>query len=130
MKKYIISFLTVFLVLSLSLSAFAAETEEPLEETTVEITETDEDAVLVGTSVYSLSPVTSEDATGLKAVLLSFIGSYDAVVVEYQYQNTNTSNVSYLREIQPDYAWLAACALLIVIIYCVFKLGGSLLCRK
>lgn len=130
MKKFIISFLAVFLILSLSLSAFAAEGEETTTETTVEATETVEDTTLVGTSVYSLSPVTAEDATGLKAVLLSFIGSYDAVVVEYEYQNTNTSNVSYLREVQPDYVWLCSCALLVVMIFCLFRLGGSLLCRK
>lgn len=128
MKRFLVVFLSLVAVFSLSFSAFAAEGEETTPETPVEDTEVIDDT-LVGTSVYSLSPVTADDATGLKAVLLSFIGEYDAVIVEYEYQNTNGYS-SYLREVQPDYVWLCSCALLVVMIFCLFKLGGALLCRK
>ena len=76
-------------------------------------------------NVYSLNPITPEDSTGLKAVLLSLIGDYDAVIVEYEYRGTN-NNVQYLREIQPDYVWLCSSAIFLVVIYSVFRLGGAL----
>lgn len=126
--------------------------EEPVEDTTVTEPEVEEtpsvsdeeegqdifygseedipaDAEIVGVEVYSLSPVTPEDTTGLKSVLLQYIGDYDPVIIEYEYQNTNNYS-SYLREVQPDYVWLCACGLLVVVLYSLMKLGGALLCRK
>lgn len=128
MKKFLIVFTVLVVVFSMSLSAFAVEGEEITPESPVENVETVEDT-LVDTSVYALSPVTADDATGLKAVLLSFVGSYNPVVVEYEYENVDGST-SYVHEVQTDYAWLCSCALLVVIIFCIFKLGGALLCRK
>lgn len=81
---------------------------------------------LVGVQLMSLNPVTPEDTSGLKAVLLDLIGDYDAVVVEYEYQN-NQNYSSYLREVQPDYVWLCSAGLLGLVVYCVFRLGGALL---
>lgn len=86
---------------------------------------------LVNVSIIkSVSPVSSSDASGLKAVLLDFIGDYDPVIVEYEYRNQNSQYSSYLREVQPDYPWLVSCGLLIVVIYCIFRLGGALFCRR
>lgn len=77
-------------------------------------------------NVYSLNPITSESTTGLKSVLLSLIGEYDAIVIEYEYQNPNSTYSSYLREVQPDYVWLCSAGIFLVIIYSVFRLGGAL----
>ena len=76
-------------------------------------------------NVYALNPITPEDTTGLKSVLLSLIGDYDAIVVEYEYTGSN-SYTNYLREVQPDYVWLCSAAIFLVIIYSVFRLGGAL----
>lgn len=89
------------------------------------------DLDLVNVSILkSVAPVTPSDATGLKAVLLEFIGDYDPVIVEYEYRNQNSQYSSYLREVQPDYPWLVSCGLLIVVIYCIFRLGGALFCKR
>lgn len=86
---------------------------------------------LEGIEVYStLSPVTPSNTDGLKSVLVSFIGSYDPIIVEYQYRNSNTSNYSYLREVQIDYVWIASFVLLALMIFCLFRLGGAVLCRR
>lgn len=85
---------------------------------------------LVGVEVYGLSPVTPSDTTGLKSVLLEFIGEYDPVIVEYEYQNNNNQYTSYLREVQPDYVWLASCGMLALFVLSLFKLGGAILCRR
>lgn len=89
-----------------------------------------DDLELVGVEVYGLSPVTPSDTTGLKSVLLEFIGEYDPVIVEYEYQNSNNNYSSYLREVQPDYVWLASCGMLALFVLSLFKLGGAILCRR
>lgn len=139
MKKLFTILFSLSLVLCLCVPAFAAEvgetetTEDP--STTVNVYNEvvvpagDDLGEYVGTSVYSLSPVTSADATGLKAVLLDFLGSYDAIVVEHEYENSN-GYTSYVREIQYDWPWLASAALLLVLMFCFIRGGFSVLCRS
>lgn len=74
----------------------------------------------------SVAPVTPSDTSGLKAVLLGLLGNYAPVIVEYQYQSSQGYN-NYLREVQPDYVWLCSFALLALMIFCIFRLGGALL---
>lgn len=74
----------------------------------------------------SVAPVTPSDTSGLKSVLLGLLGNYDPVIVEYQYQSSQGYN-NYLREVQPDYVWLCSFALLALMIFCIFRLGGALL---
>ena len=77
-------------------------------------------------SLASVSPITPSSTSGLKAALLGILGNYDPVIVEYQYSSGN-GYTNYLREIQPDYVWLCSAALLALVIYCLFKLGGGLI---
>ena len=85
------------------------------------------DPVLTDVAVTTgLSPVTPNDATGLKAVLLSFVGNYDPPIVQFEY-TTNNNYKQYVNEIQPDYVWICSFALIALFIYCLFKLGGALI---
>ena len=77
-------------------------------------------------TVTSVSPVEPSDTTGLKSALLGVLGSYDPVIVEYQYSDRN-GYTNYLRDVQPDYVWLCSCALLALVIFCLFRLGGALI---
>lgn len=77
-------------------------------------------------TVTSVSPIEPNDTSGLKSALLGVLGNYDPVIVEYQYSDRN-GYTSYLREVQPDYVWLCSCALLALVIYCLFRLGGALI---
>lgn len=86
-----------------------------------------DDVVLTGVSRVSIPPVTPSSTTGLKAALLTVLGNYDPVVVVYQYSTSSSGYSSYATDIQPDYAWLASAALLCLVIWCLFKLGGALL---
>lgn len=76
--------------------------------------------------VTGLSPVKPSDTTGVKAVLLSFIGNYDPPIVQFEYTSSNNYK-QYVNEIQPDYVWICSFALIALFIYCLFKLGGGLL---
>ncbi len=79
----------------------------------------------VSVSLMSVAPITPSDTSGLKAVLLSVIGDYDPVIVEYEYMNNNNYS-SYLREVLPDYPWCASFLMLALFVYCIFRLGGAL----
>lgn len=137
MKRFLVVILGLVVVLSVNLTAFAAEGgegENQIETVVPDVTiineiYTEEATVSAETSVMSLSPVTSSDATGFKAVLLSVIGDWDSIVVEHAY-TTTSGNTSYVREIQLDYPWLCSCGLFALVIYCLFRLGGAVLCRK
>lgn len=86
-----------------------------------------EDVVLTGVSRVSIPPVTPSSSSGLKAALLSVLGNYDPVIVVYQYNTSGSGYSSYATNIQPDYAWIASAALLCLVIWCLFKLGGVLI---
>ena len=86
-----------------------------------------EDVVLTGVSRVSIPPVTPSSTSGLKAALLTVLGNYDPVVVVYQYNTSSSGYSSYATDIQPDYVWIASAALLCLVIWCLFKLGGALL---
>lgn len=77
----------------------------------------------------SVAPVEPSDDGSLKSVFLSLIGSYDPIVLEYQYTSSQ-GYVSYLREVQLDWPWLASAFLFIVVLWCVFKIGGRVIWNK
>ena len=100
-------------------------TSEPITEEGEEINpDTD---LPVDVMLYSVAPITPESTEGLKSVILSVIGDYDPVVVEYRYQNSNQTSYQYLREVIPDYPWCASFIMLSLFVYCVFRLGGALI---
>lgn len=86
-----------------------------------------EDVVLTGVSRVSVPPVTPSSTTGLKAALLTVLGNYDPVVVVYEYNISSSSSSRYVTDTEPDYVWIASAALLCLVIWCLFKLGGALL---
>lgn len=86
-----------------------------------------EDVVLTGISRVSVPPVTPSSSTGLKAALLTVLGNYDPVVVVYEYSTSSSSSTRYVTDTQPDFAWIASAALLCLVIWCLFKLGGALI---
>lgn len=102
----------------------ASEVDHDVSVTPVSID--DPDVTITDISLSSVSPITPSSTSGLKAALLGILGNYDPVIVEYQYSSGN-GYTNYLREVQPDYVWLCSAALLALVIYCLFKLGGGLI---
>lgn len=99
----------------------------PYEEGDTNVGTAPSDPVLTDISMLTgLSPVTPSDTSGLKAVLLSFIGDYDPPIVQFEYTSSNNYK-QYVNEIQPDYVWICSFALIALFIYCLFKLGGALI---
>lgn len=88
---------------------------------------TQNDYTLTDVSTMALPPITPSSTSGLKAALLTVLGNYDPVVVVYQYQSSSSGYYNYATDVQPDYAWIASAAVLALVIWCLFKLGGALL---
>lgn len=84
--------------------------------------------VVIDDPMTTVSPVTPSDSNGLKAIMLSLIGDYDPVVIEYSYTSSQ-GYVSYLREIEPDYAWMISAAVFVVVLYSFFRILGVILKR-
>lgn len=125
MKRFFLFFLAAFILCS-SVLAFDYEDPASLPSSIDDINNSSEWDI-TDIETFSVSPVTPSDATGLKQVLLQFLGNYDPVIVEYKYQNPNNTYYSYLREVQPDYVWMASFLLLCLFVYCLFRLGGALI---
>ena len=86
-----------------------------------------DDMQYVGSQLFSLSPVTPSNTSGFKSVLLGLLGNYDTIVTVHQYQSSSSGYSSYVTDVQPDFVWLTGAALLLLLIYCLFRLGGALI---
>lgn len=119
-KRFFLSFVLVVLVAVTSSAALASDVYSISEDTDL----------TAGIQLLSIvDPVTPDKVNGFKQVMLDLIGDYEATIVEYSYENNN-GYTSYIREVQPDYVWLCSCAIFLVVLYCVFRLGAAILCRK
>lgn len=78
-----------------------------------------------GVSLLADAPISADDTTGLKAVLLTVLGDYEPILFEYTYGNTGTG-----REVFQDDVWLCSFWMLMLLTYCVFRLIGGWLTRK
>ena len=113
MKKLIVVIMALAVVLCSSTFAFATESSI-------------KSPVLQKVEITS-KRVSAEDTNGLKSVLLGMIGDYETVITDYTYNNGsyNTHSIS----IERDYAWIWSAILLIVVMYCVFRAIGGIICR-
>lgn len=86
-------------------------------------------SVLTNVSVMSMNPISSNDANGLKAIVLDLIGDYDAIVVEYEYTSQQGYS-NYVREIQYDFPWLVSAGIFAIVLYCTLRMGAKILCNR
>lgn len=119
------AFIFCFACTCLIFSSFATDVE------TTEIPETfqTESSFSDEEVVRSISPVTPDDANGLKKIMLQLIGNYETVVTEHRYTNSN-GYTSISVSTEPDYSWLCSCAIFLLVLFCVFRLMGGVICGK
>lgn len=133
MKRVLFFFCFLLCFILLVIPAFASdvatgEESSDSESTTSAVPETEDLGEYIGSTVYALNPITASDSSGLKAVLLQFVGEWDSIVIEHAYESSS-GDTSYVREVQLDYPWLCSAGFLVVVIFCLFRLGGSILCK-
>lgn len=74
--------------------------------------------------------ISASDATGFKAVVLTLLGDYEAIVTDYEYRNNNNTYMSHSIEITEDWTWISSAAIFLVVIFCFFRLVGGMLCKR
>ena len=132
MKRFFL-FLCFFLMMfSLALPAFAATEGEEVGEgesssgSIVPVIYSQPDTYL-GSDVTTYASYGSEPGS-LKSVLFQFLGEWETIVVSHNHQ-TADGTVYSVQESQPDYPWLCSAGLICIMVFCLFRLGGSILCK-
>ena len=73
--------------------------------------------------------ISANQANGFKSVLLDLFGDYEMLTKDYTYQSYNGS-ISHSVTTEPDYAWMISAAIFTVVLYCLFRLLGGVLCGR
>lgn len=80
----------------------------------------------VSVTVLRVSP---SDTSGFHSVVLGLLGDYNPIVKDYTYTTTSyngQTTTNHSIEIQPDYSWIATALIFLVVVYCCFRLIGSI----
>lgn len=86
-----------------------------------------EDTTLVS---LKASPVTPQTSNGFHQVIISLLGNYEPITVDYEYRNNNNTYYSHNISTTPDWSWIASAFIFVVIIFCLFRLVGGLFSCK
>lgn len=130
MKRFLILLFSLMVVFSLALPAFAAgDSQEAGEgETVSDPVILDPDSGIYLGSDVSVYIASNSGSSDLKSVMQRFLGEWDTIVVSHNYQMADGS-IQTVNETVPDYPWICSAGLLCLIIFCLFRLGGSILCK-
>lgn len=80
-------------------------------------------------AVQSTPNTPVESSSGLKGILLQLFGPYSPTITQLRYQSNTSTNYTYVNDISPDYPWIWSAVIFSIVLFCVFRLGGALLCR-
>lgn len=72
--------------------------------------------------------VSSSSANGFKKIVLNMIGDYETIITDYTY--SNGSYTSHSIDITPDWSWILSCGVFALVLFCVFRLVGGILCSR
>lgn len=118
-RLFVILVLTMAFVLAMAVSAYAD---------TPSAIKSDDDLRLVDVQ-STKQRVSANDSNGLKAVILGMIGDYETVITDYTYQSGSSGYYSHSISIEKDYAWIWSCIMLVVALYCTFRIIGGIICK-
>lgn len=76
----------------------------------------------------SQQPFSASSYNGLKGVLLEFLGEWECITVQHSYVDSSGNSVTQV-EVVPDYPWIASAVLLCLMVFCLFRVGGALICK-
>lgn len=81
-------------------------------------------------AVQSTPNTPVESSTGLKGILIQLFGPYSPTITQLRYQSNTSTNYTYVNDISPDWPWICSCGVFALVLFCVFRLGGAMLCRQ
>lgn len=80
-------------------------------------------------AVQSTPNTPVESSSGLKGILIKLFGPYSPTITQFRYQSNTSTNYTYVNDISPDFPWLCSAAIFAIVLFCIFKLGGTFLCK-
>lgn len=115
---------SILLILLLSVSAFADEpTDLPSFSAQDQIEKQEGEIVEV---TLKAAPVTPSTANGFHSVILSLLGNYEPVTVDYEYRSGNNTYYSHNITTAPDWSWICSAAIFGLVIFCTFRFIGGI----
>lgn len=76
-----------------------------------------------------ITTISASDATGFKAVILGLFGDYEMITKEYTYTSTQGYTSKQVTT-ESDYPWIISAAIFTVVLYCLFRMIGGVLCGR
>lgn len=127
-------FLSFFIVACISLVPIFVHAADPevISEQPVEVVIVDnisDNQVRLKSVSVSNERITASDATGFKAVMLSLIGDYETTVTDYTYQSGTSGYYSHSINVERDWSWILSCSGFFLVVFCVFRIIGGLICK-
>lgn len=117
---------TLLIVLLSCVGVFASSDDIRVDTSFPEIREDEEVSVTI-----KASPVTPSNTSGFHNVIITLLGNYEPITVDYTYQSgTNYQNTSHSITTAPDWSWICSAAIFAIIIFCLFRLIGGLFSWK
>lgn len=86
-----------------------------------------EDTTLV---TLKAAPVTPQTSNGFHQVIISLLGNYEPITVDYEYRNNNNTYYSHNISTTPDWSWICSAAIFAIIVFSIFRLIGGLFSWK
>lgn len=72
------------------------------------------------------NPVTPNNSNGFHSVLLTLLGNYEPVTVDYTYTSGGSSYTSHNITTDPDWSWICSAAIFGLVIFCTFRFIGGI----
>lgn len=72
------------------------------------------------------APVTPSTSNGFHSVIISLLGNYEPITVDYEYRQGSNTYVSHNITTDPDWSWICSAAIFALVIFCTFRFIGGI----
>lgn len=72
------------------------------------------------------SPVTPSTSNGFHNVIISLLGNYEPITVDYEYRQGSSSYTSHSITTAPDWSWICSAAIFAIVLFCTFRFIGGI----
>lgn len=124
-RIFCLVFITVLCINLFMVSVYADSPNDLLDFSAREILENQEGEIVEVT--LRASPVTPSTSNGFHSVILSLLGNYEPVTVDYEYRTGNNTYYSHNITTAPDWSWICSAGIFALVVFCVLRIIGSII---
>lgn len=71
------------------------------------------------------SPVTPSTTNGFHNIIISLLGNYEPITVDYTYSSSQ-GYTSHSIDTSPDWSWICSAIIFLCVLFCTFKFIGGI----